>query len=135
MINNCTFMGRLVRDPELKRTGSGVAVCSFCIAVDRNYTPKDSEKVADFIDMVAWRGTGEFISKWFSKGDMIAVTGELQTRMYEDKDGNKRKAVEVVVNNASFCGKKNENASGDENANEALGGGFTELPDDEPLPF
>lgn len=113
MINNCVFMGRLVRDPELKTTGSGISVCSFCIAVDRNYTPKGEEKKADFIDLTAWRGTAEFISKWFHKGDMIAVTGELQTRMYEDKDGNKRKAVEIMVNNASFCGGKSEGGNTD----------------------
>lgn len=134
MINNCVFMGRMVRDPELKTTGTGVSVCSFCLAVDRNYTPKGSEKVADFIDFAAWRGTADFISKWFHKGDMIAVTGELQTRMYEDKDGNKRKAVEIVVNDASFCGGKSggSDTTGETEVNH---GNWQDISGDEPLPF
>ena len=108
-MNVCAMMGRFVRDPELKTTNNGTSVCSFTLAVDRSYTPKGEEKKADFIDFVAWRGTAEFIEKHFQKGSMIAVTGELQTRTYEDKDGNKRKVVEIVVSNASFCGGKSEN--------------------------
>ena len=107
-INNCTFMGRFVADPDLRNTSNGTSVCSFTLAVDRNYTPKGEERQVDFIDFTAWRGTADFICKWFHKGDMIGVTGELQTRLWEDKDGNKRKAVEVVVNNASFCGSKSD---------------------------
>lgn len=107
MINNVTLMGRLTAAPELKQTTSGTSVTAFCIAVDRSYQPKDGEKQADFINCVAWRNTAEFITKYFSKGDMIAVTGEIQTRKYQDKSGNNRVAVEVVIDNASFCGGKN----------------------------
>ena len=92
MINNVTLMGRLTAAPELKQTQSGVPVLSFCIAVDRNFQPKDGEKQADFINLVAWRNTAEFIARYFRKGDMIAVTGEIQTRKYQDKDGNNRTA-------------------------------------------
>ena len=133
-LNVCTFMGRMVREPELKTTGTGVSVCSFCLAVDRNYTPKGSEKVADFIDFTAWRGTADFIAKYFTKGDMIAVTGELQTRMYEDKDGNKRKAVEVVVDKASFCGGKSD-GNGNAGETEVNHGNWQDISGDEPLPF
>ena len=139
-INNCVFMGRFVRDPEIKKTQSDLSVCSFTLAVDRNYTPKGEEKKSDFIDFVAWRGTADFIGKYFSKGDMIAVTGELQTRTYEDKEGNKRKAVEIIVSNASFCGGKssgsdNNTSSAVADTAAAFGEGFTEVDDDEDLPF
>lgn len=106
MINNVTLMGRLTAKPELKATPSGKSVISFSIAIDRSYQPKGEEKKADFIPCVAWENTAEFISKWFEKGDMIAVTGEIQTRNYEDKNGNKRVAVEVKIAQASFCGSK-----------------------------
>ena len=103
MLNHITIMGRMVRDPELRRTGSGVAVASFCLAVDRDYNPKDgSEKEVDFIDCTAWRGTGEFVSKYFSKGSMSIVSGRLQIRNYTDKDGNKRRASEVVADSVYF---------------------------------
>lgn len=108
-MNMVAIIGRLTNSVELKATTSGVSVASFTIAVDRKYTPKGQERQTDFINCVAWRGTAEFISKWFKKGDMIAVTGELQTSDYTDKDGNKRKKYEVVIDNAYFCGKKNEN--------------------------
>ena len=133
-MNVCAMMGRFVRDPELKNTQSGTAVCSFTLAVDRNYTPKGEEKKADFIDFTAWRGTAEFICKYFRKGDLIAITGELQTRTYEDKDGNKRKAVEVVVDNASFCGSKSDNRTTDISP-AADAQGFEEVTGDEDLPF
>lgn len=110
MINNITLMGRLTATPELKTTPSGVSVTSFTIAVDRKYTPSGQERQTDFIDVVAWRNTAEFISKYFRKGEMIVVEGELQTRMYEDKHGNKRKAFEVVVSNVFFCGSKQQSA-------------------------
>jgi single-strand DNA-binding protein len=110
MINNVVLMGRLTAAPELKTTQSGTNVTSFTLAVERRYT-QNGEKKADFIDCVAWRGTAEFITKYFSKGDLIAVTGEIQTRNYEDKNGNKRTAVEVVINESSFCGGKNNNSS------------------------
>ena len=109
MLNHITLMGRLVRDPELRRTGSGVAVASFRIAVDRDYAPKDGgERKADFIDCVAWRQTGEFISKYFTKGRMIVVDGRLEMRDWTDKDGNKRISAEVIVENAYFGDSKRD---------------------------
>ena len=111
MLNHITLMGRLVRDPELRRTGSGVAVASFRIAVDRDFAPKDGgERKADFIDCVAWRQTGEFISKFFPKGRMIVVSGRLQIRSWTDKDGNKRRTAEVVADNCYFGDSKREDA-------------------------
>ena len=103
MLNHITIMGRLTRDPELRRTGSGVAVASFRVAVDRDFQPKDGgERKADFIDCVAWRQTGEFISKYFAKGRMIVVDGRLEMRDWTDKEGNKRTTAEIVVANAYF---------------------------------
>ena len=113
MLNHITIMGRLVRDPELRRTGTGVAVASFRVAVDRDYAPKDGgERKADFIDCVAWRQTGEFISKYFTKGRMIIVDGRLEMRDWTDKDGNKRTSAEVVVANAYFGDSKRDNDGG-----------------------
>ena len=113
MLNHITIMGRLVRDPELRRTGSGVAVASFRIAVDRDFVSKEGgERKADFIDCVAWRQTGEFISKYFAKGRMIVVDGRLEMRDWTDKDGNKRTSAEVVVANAYFGDSKREGESG-----------------------
>ena len=113
MLNHITLMGRLVADPELRRTGSGVAVASFRIAVDRDFAPKDGgERKADFIDCVAWRQTGEFISKYFSKGRMIVVDGRLEMRDWTDKDGNKRTSAEVVVANAYFGDSKRDSEGG-----------------------
>ena len=113
MLNHIVIMGRLVRDPELRRTGSGVAVASFRVAVDRDFAPKDGgERKADFIDCVAWRQTGEFISKYFAKGRMIVVDGRLEMRDWTDKDGNKRTSAEVVVANAYFGDSKREGDSG-----------------------
>lgn len=111
MINNVVLMGRLVATPELRSTGTGVSVASFTIAVDRAYAKQGEQRQADFIDCVAWRNTAEFITRYFQKGSMIAITGNIQTRNYEDKNGNKRKAVEVVVDNASFCGSKAESGT------------------------
>ena len=103
MLNHITIMGRLTRDPELRRTGSGIAVASFRVAVDRDFAPKDGgERKADFIDCVAWRQTGEFVSKYFTKGSMIVVSGRLQIRNWNDKDGNKRRTAEVVADNVYF---------------------------------
>ena len=103
MLNHITIMGRLVRDPELRRTGSGVAVASFTVAVDRDFGGRDGgEKETDFIDCVAWRQTGEFVSKYFTKGRMIVVSGRLQIRSWTDKDGNKRRTAEVVADNVYF---------------------------------
>ena len=103
MLNHITIMGRLTRDPELRRTGSGVAVASFTVAVDRDFGGRDGgEKETDFIDCVAWRQTGEFVSKYFAKGSMIVVSGRLQIRSWNDKDGNKRRTAEVVADNVYF---------------------------------
>ena len=113
MLNHITIMGRLVRDPELRRTGSGVAVASFRIAVDRDFVSKDGgERKADFIDCVAWRQTGEFISKYFAKGRMIVVDGRLEMRDWTDKEGNKRTSAEVVVANAYFGDSKRDGDGG-----------------------
>lgn len=107
MLNRLILMGRLVADPELRETPSGVSVVSFCIAVDRNYQSKETgERQTDFLNCVAWRQTGEFISRYFQKGRMIAVEGSLQSRRYEDKTGAKRTAYEVVVDQAYFADSK-----------------------------
>ena len=109
MLNHIIVMGRLTRDPELRRTGSGVAVASFTIAVDRDFSPKDGgERETDFIDCVAWRQTGEFVSKYFQKGRMAVVSGRLQIRSWNDKDGNKRKTAEIVADNVYFGDSKSD---------------------------
>ena len=123
MLNHITIMGRLVRDPELRRTGSGIAVASFRVAVDRDFAPKDGgERKADFIDCVAWRQTGEFISKYFTKGRMIVVDGRLEMRDWTDKDGNKRTSAEVVVANAYFGDSKRDGDSGSSYGGNTYGG-------------
>ena len=109
MLNHVVIMGRLVRDPELRRTGTGVAVASFTVAVDRDFGGRDGgEKETDFIDCVAWRQTGEFVSKYFTKGRMIVVSGRLQIRSWTDKDGNKRRTAEVVADNCYFGDSKRD---------------------------
>ena len=123
MLNHITIMGRLTRDPELRRTGSGVAVASFRVAVDRDFAPKDGgERKADFIDCVAWRQTGEFISKYFTKGRMIVVDGRLEMRDWTDKDGNKRTSAEVVVANAYFGDSKRDSDGGNAYGGSSYGG-------------
>ena len=114
MLNHITVMGRLTRDPELRRTGSGVAVASFTVAVDRDIAPQGQDKETDFIDCVAWRNTGEFVSKYFTKGRMIVVDGRLQIREYTDKTGNKRRTAEVVVDHVYFgdSNKKDDSSQG-----------------------
>ena len=107
MLNHITIMGRLTRDPELRRTGNGIAVASFTVAVDRDFA-QDGKKETDFIDCVAWRQTGEFVSKYFKKGSMIVVKGRLQIRSWNDKDGNKRKTAEVVADNCYFGSTKSD---------------------------
>ena len=109
MLNHITIMGRLTRDPELRRTGSGIAVASFTVAVDRDFGGRDGgEKETDFIDCVAWRQTGEFVSKYFTKGRMAVVAGRLQIRSWTDKDGNKRRTAEVIADNVYFGDSKRE---------------------------
>ena len=113
MLNHITIMGRLVRDPELRRTGSGIAVASFTVAVDRDFGKNENgEKETDFIDCVAWRQTGEFVSKYFNKGRMIVVSGRLQVRSWTDKDGNKRRTAEVVADNCYFGDSKRDSDNG-----------------------
>lgn len=110
MLNHIVIMGRLTRDPELRRTGSGIAVTSFSLAVDRDFGSKDGgERETDFIDCVAWRSTGEFVSKYFTKGSMAVVSGRLQIRSWTDKDGNKRRTAEVVADNVYFGDSKRSN--------------------------
>ena len=128
MLNHIVIMGRLTRDPELRRTGSGVAVASFTVAVDRDFSPKDGgEKETDFIDCVAWRQTGEFVSKYFTKGRMAVVSGRLQIRSWTDKDGNKRRTAEIVADNVYFGDSKREGDGGSSYAAPAAPGfgGYT----------
>ena len=109
MLNQIVIMGRLTRDPELRRTGSGTAVASFTLAVDRDFSGKDGgEKETDFIDCVAWRHTGEFVSKYFTKGRMAVVAGRLQIRPWTDKEGNKRRSAEVIAESVYFGDSKKE---------------------------
>ena len=123
MLNHITIMGRLTRDPELRRTGSGIAVASFTVAVDRDFGGRDGgEKETDFIDCVAWRQTGEFVSKYFTKGRMIVVSGRLQIRSWTDKDGNKRRTAEVVADNCYFGDSKRENDGGNAYGGNTYGG-------------
>ena len=113
MLNHIVIMGRLTRDPELRRTGSGIAVASFSVAVDRDFGKNENgEKETDFIDCVAWRQTGEFVSKYFTKGRMIVVSGRLQVRSWTDKDGNKRRTAEVVADNVYFGDSKRDSDNG-----------------------
>jgi len=155
-LNKVILMGRLTADPELKHTNSQLPVCSFAIAVDRRFKSQDGQNTADFIDIVAWRQQAEFVSKYFSKGSMIVICGSLQTRMWEDKEGHKRKSVEVVADEITF-GESKKDGVGTYNASNASqspksnasapafveatgfdttnGGGFVELSDDDELPF
>ena len=128
MLNHIVIMGRFVRDPELRRTASGVAVASFALAVERDFAAKNGgEKETDFIDCVAWRQTGEFVSKHFNKGRMACVSGRLQIRSYTDKDGNKRRTAEIVADNVYFADSKHESNG---NAAAQYGGGSPVQTDD-----
>ena len=111
MLNHIVLMGRLTRDPELRRTGSGVAVASFTLAVDRDFAAQGAEKETDFVDIVAWRNTAEFVSRFFTKGRMAVVTGRLQIRNWTDKEGNKRRSAEVVADNVYFGDSKRDGAA------------------------
>ena len=119
MLNQIVLMGRLTRDPELRRTGSGVAVASFTLAVDRDFAAQGAEKETDFVDIAAWRNTAEFVSRFFTKGRMAVVTGRLQIRNWTDKEGNKRRSAEVVADNVYF---------GDSKRDGAAPGGFDQTP-------
>ena len=122
MLNHITIMGRLTRDPELRRTGSGVAVASFSVAVDRDFGRNENgEKETDFIDCVAWRNTAEFVSKYATKGRMVVVSGRLQVRSWTDKEGNKRRTAEVVADNCYF-GESKRNDGGSYGGGNSYGG-------------
>lgn len=123
MLNRIVLMGRLTKDPELRRTGSGIAVASFTLAVDRDFKSQDGQKQTDFIDCVAWRSTAEFVSKYFTKGRMAAVSGQLQIRDWQDKEGNKRRSAEVVADNVYFADSKK------------AGGDFSVIENDDVNPF
>ena len=111
MLNHIVVMGRLTRDPELRKTASGVSVTSFTVAVDRDFS-QDGQKETDFLDVVAWRNTAEFAAKYFTKGRMAIVSGRLQIRNWEDKDGNKRRTAEILAENIYFGDSKKEDGGG-----------------------
>lgn len=134
MLNRIIVMGRMTRDPELQRTGSGTAVVSFSLAVDRDFKSQSGEKETDFIDVVAWRNTAEFVSKYFSKGRMAVVEGRLQLRDWTDKDGNKRRTAEIVADSVYFGDSKRDGGDNSGYA-PAPSGGFSEVEDDGDLPF
>ena len=127
-MNTICLTGRVCAQPELKQTTSGVSVCSFSIAVDRDYKV-NGQKESDFIPCVFWRGTAEFVAKYFGKGDMIAVVGSLESRKYTDKDGNNRTVWEVKADKVNFCGVKKEQEKQTENV------AYEEITDDDCLPF
>ena len=132
MLNRIIVMGRLTRDPELRRTNSGKAVASFTVAVDRNFKSQSGEKETDFTDVVAWSNTAEFVSKYFTKGRMIVVEGRLQLRDWTDKDGGKRRSAEIVADSVYFGDSKRD---GGDTAQSEPQGGFSEIEDDGDLPF
>lgn len=135
MLNKIVLMGRLTRDPELRTTGKDTKVASFSIAVDRDYSSGDN-KETDFIDIVAWRHTAEFVSKYFSKGRMAVVSGRLQIRDWTDKDGNKRRSAEVVADNIYFGDSKRDAAPTGGTAVEQPAGAYQQIMDDDgDLPF
>ena len=132
MLNRIVLMGRLTRDPELRRTQSGTAVVSFAIACDRDYAAQGAERETDFIDIVAWRGTAEFVEKYFSKGRMIVVGGRLQIRNWQDKEGNKRRSAEVVADNVYFGDSKRDSADGGFNQSQGYAQSFNQVPQQQP---
>ena len=128
MLNRVVLMGRLVADPELKTTNSGVSVCSFRIAVDRSYVKNGEQRQADFFDIVAWRSSAEFVCRHFTKGSLIAIDGQLQSRQYQTKDGSNRSIVEVVADNVSFTGERKEQKQ--ESGYDVMPEGYGDLFDD-----
>ena len=132
MLNRAILMGRITKYPELKTTPNGVPVIQISVAVDRDYTPKGQEKQTDFIDVVAWRNTAEFIAKYFDKGQLIALAGSIQKRSYTDNQGNKRSVTEVLADQVYFCGGKNENKKTEPTFDER---DFEEISTDSDLPF
>ena len=135
-MNKVILMGRLTADPELKTTPSGISVTSFSLAVDRKYAKQGEERKTDFINIVAWRQRAEFICKYFTKGQLIALDGSIETSSYVNKNGNNRTAFEVVAENVYFTGdKRNSQQSGNENAYSEHANDFSEMPIDGDLPF
>ena len=152
MLNHIVLMGRLTRDPELRHTGSGIPVASFSLAVDRDFANKETgERTCDFIDVVAWRQSAEFVCRYFTKGSMIIVQGSIQTRTYQDRNGNNRKAVEIVADNCMFGESKRSSSAAPSNDSYApraavptepapayqsgSADSFEEIPMDDDLPF
>ena len=146
MLNCVTLMGRLTADPEVRTTTTGKSVCTFSIAVDRSFARAGEQRQTDFITIVAWENQANFISRYFAKGSMIAIQGSIQTRNYEDKNGNKRTAFEVLAREVSFCGSKAETGTSVTPAapvapavapsyQTASANDFEEITDDEDLPF
>ena len=128
MLNKIFIMGRLTRDPELRRTQSGTPVTSFSLAVDRDFKSQSGEKETDFVDIVAWRSTAEFVSKYFTKGRMAVVSGRLQIRNWQDKEGNKRRSAEVVADNVYFGDSKRDSADGGFNQSQGYAQSFNQIP-------
>lgn len=133
MLNRITVMGRMTRDLELRRTNSGTAVTSFSIACDRDFKSDGGDREVDFFDCVAWRSTAEYVSKYFTKGRMAVVAGRLQTREWTDKNGNKRKATEIVAESVYFGDSKRDGAA--QQSYSAPQESFAELPDEAEIPF
>lgn len=135
MLNHIVLMGRLTADPIMRRTNNGTAVTSFSLACDRDYAPQGGEKETDFVDVVAWRSTAEFVEKYFSKGRMAVVSGRLQIRLWEDKNGNKRRSAEVLADSVYFGEPKRDGQTAAAPQYDPQGG-FSELTDEDPsLPF
>ena len=128
MLNRIVIMGRLTRDPELRYTASNIPVCTITVAVDRDFSRAGEQKEADFIDVVAWRQSGEFISKYFQKGRMIYVDGRLQSRKWTDRDGNNRTSWEIVADSVGFCGDKSGERRDDARYGDASGDRYGEPP-------
>lgn len=145
MLNSVSLMGRLTADPELRHTPNDIAVTTFSLAVDRSYVKQGQEKQTDFINIVCWRHTAEFVSRFFRKGQLVAIHGSIQTRRYEDKDGNKRTAFEVVADNVYFAEPKRDGQGGmttrydappvSESYVSGSDDAFQEIDDDGDLPF
>ena len=133
MLNKIFIMGRLTRDPELRRTQSGTAVTSFSLAVDRDFKSQSGEKETDFIDVVAWRSTAEFVAKYFTKGRMAVVEGRLQIRDWKDREGNNRRSAEVVADNVYFGDSKRDSADGGSfNQSQGYAQSFNQVPPQQP---
>ncbi len=134
MLNCAAVMGRLTADPQLKKTESGLSVCSFTVACERDFVKKGEDRQADFIDVVAWRQAAEFVCKYFHKGSMIAVSGSVQTRNWKDKNDSSRKETEIIASTVSFCGKENAKENAAPNVEIPNEGTYQEIPDYDDVP-